>query len=1420
MKTGRRFVVGVGTALALTIGALGAQAQVRLLSRFVPGDASIAAAAKDQNDPSLSQGGSTVLALWSDNRANSTGAYEGETSWDIYGMRFDASGHPLETIPFAIAVGPAAQKSPRASWNGTNWLVVFESVDFGGTGYYQASLEALRVAPDGHVLDPSPIKLYNMTPVGSTWAVASDGSGWVVVNQGTSVNGDLVAARISSAGVLLDPGPRRLVPATYYQRGGFHLSHAGGVYLLAYEESMTGHDPTNAIRFDAGLNLLNGAPFGLAPSPLSRMISNGTGFYAVWNEQLPDFTMAVKGSRIGTNGQKLDGGGSGVNISGPNPPDGYATTSVAWDGSQWKVTWGSVTETRIARVSAAGQVLDPGGVLVAGATTGTSASAGNGSVQLAWSDFVYAGSSGSDEVFSTHIDASNAAGPSRTLSVGAPAQLRADIATSGNGYMMTYRSSTAPRSRVVAQPLDAAGNPLTAEPIELDASTNAVNYPGFPAVAWNGSLYMVVWNNASGVVARRVLANGTLVDASPIVVLSPGFGSADVAALGGDFLVVGLRCGINCQYIFPIAARVRGSDGAVLDTSPIAMGGTFSSSPALTVLGGRWLVVWQANATHDNCTANTLGAFIDAAGAKAPDFTVHGPYSSCGGNGIFSIGLASSGSVGLMVQSQELTSGVETDLLGRLIDPSGTVHPYVNLTPWKDDQYRPRVAWDGSQFVVVWQDQKTDLGGDWSLEQIDARSDLMGMRISPAGVVVDPQGFVVSNSPIGEAYPNVVASGGKTLIAGSIVRNDASFANYRIGYDLYGAGGNNWPVATASANPAAGDVPLSVGFSSAGSTDPGGTVASYLWDFGDGSTSTAANPNHSYTVGGPYVATLTVTDNGGAKTVQEVLVDAREPNIPPVALASSNVTSGPTPLDVIFSAAGSYDPDGFVGNVHWAFSDGDESWGGTAYHTFSQQGTWQATLTVYDGRGGTGSTSPLTITVGPPLPPAAPGGLSAIAFTADWINVTWTDNSNNEAGFKLERCQGTTAFCDAHPASWTQIAQTTANVDYHGDTGLPASSTFSYRVRAFNVTAHSAYSSTSTATTPSAAPVARIVASVLHGPAPLAVHFDGGGSSDPDGSIVSWSWSFGDGGTGSGAAVDHAYTTVGWNFASLTVTDSSGLTATEYVSIEVINDGVDAPAASDVATAYGSILSGSYASTMGQDDVAEVLKEASVSSSSRLEHTWSLSVAPGYNQIFYLDAYHSSNSEGDHFIFEYSRDGVSWTPMVTVTKTADNDVLQSYAFLQDVTGLLYVRVRDLDRTTGRTKLDTVSIDRMYVSSKASSGRSGEVGRGAASLARGTLSVSKSGADLLVDWGPSCVGTDTDFAVYEGPLGAFTAHVPLSCSTVGLTSATISPSAGNRYYLIVPNDHSYEGRYGTSSSGVETPPGATRCYPAALVTGCP
>ncbi|MFI7607904.1 PQQ-dependent sugar dehydrogenase [Micromonospora sp. NPDC049366] len=98
---------------------------------------------------------------------------------------------------------------------------------------------------------------------------------------------------------------------------------------------------------------------------------------------------------------------------------------------------------------------------------------------------------------------------------------------------------------------------------------------------------------------------------------------------------------------------------------------------------------------------------------------------------------------------------------------------------------------------------------------------------------------------------------------------DANSALYRFEYV---GGGNRAPTAAASANRTSGPAPLSVTFSSAGSSDPEGGALTYSWAFGDGTTSTAANPTKTYTSNGTYNATLTVRDPQGATGSASVLI--------------------------------------------------------------------------------------------------------------------------------------------------------------------------------------------------------------------------------------------------------------------------------------------------------------------------------------------------------------------------------------------------------------------------------------------------------------------------------------------------------------------------------------------------------------------
>ena len=74
---------------------------------------------------------------------------------------------------------------------------------------------------------------------------------------------------------------------------------------------------------------------------------------------------------------------------------------------------------------------------------------------------------------------------------------------------------------------------------------------------------------------------------------------------------------------------------------------------------------------------------------------------------------------------------------------------------------------------------------------------------------------------------------------------------------------NQPPNAVISATPVSGFAPLTVNFTGSGSNDPDGSIVSYAWTFGDGSSSSAQNPSRTYSTPGTYTARLTVTDDGG-----------------------------------------------------------------------------------------------------------------------------------------------------------------------------------------------------------------------------------------------------------------------------------------------------------------------------------------------------------------------------------------------------------------------------------------------------------------------------------------------------------------------------------------------------------------------------
>ncbi|HXS81755.1 MAG TPA: PKD domain-containing protein, partial [Methylomirabilota bacterium] len=139
-------------------------------------------------------------------------------------------------------------------------------------------------------------------------------------------------------------------------------------------------------------------------------------------------------------------------------------------------------------------------------------------------------------------------------------------------------------------------------------------------------------------------------------------------------------------------------------------------------------------------------------------------------------------------------------------------------------------------------------------------------------------------------------------------------------------GGNQAPVARLAASPSSGTAPLAVRLDASASSDADGSIVSYRFDFGDG---TSAGPqsssvaNHTYAAGS-WTARVTVTDNQGAAATASasVTVSSTPGNQAPVARLTASPSSGTAPLAVRLDASASSDADGSVVSYRFEFGDG------------------------------------------------------------------------------------------------------------------------------------------------------------------------------------------------------------------------------------------------------------------------------------------------------------------------------------------------------------------------------------------------------------------------------------------------------------------------------------------------------------------
>ena len=242
-------------------------------------------------------------------------------------------------------------------------------------------------------------------------------------------------------------------------------------------------------------------------------------------------------------------------------------------------------------------------------------------------------------------------------------------------------------------------------------------------------------------------------------------------------------------------------------------------------------------------------------------------------------------------------------------------------------------------------------------------------------------------------YPNSVSAGAATSVSVSGLTSGQRYyfavtasnaAGAESGYSAeVNAIAPSPPVASFTADKTSGPFPLAVNFNSSAST---GSITSYAWTFGDGGTSTAANPSHTYASSGIYTVALTVSGSGGSNTqTRASYITVTVPA--PVASFIANVTSGNAPLAVNFTNLSS----GAITSYAWTFGDGGTSTATNPAHTYANAGSYTVALTATGPGGSNAQTRTAYISVSP----AAAPNLTPVSAPLDLHAATGTTGNLN-----------------------------------------------------------------------------------------------------------------------------------------------------------------------------------------------------------------------------------------------------------------------------------------------------------------------------------------------------------------------------------------------------------------------------------------
>ena len=641
--------------------------------------------------------GTNYFVVWHDWRS---------VGGDIYGARVDTSGVVLDPSGILISGAPYTQEFPSVTFGGTSYFVAWS--DRRSDNDYD--IYGTRVDISGVVLDPSGVAV--CTANNDQWysSLAFDGTNYLVVwadwRSGNAF--DIYGARVDTSGTVLDSSGIAITTAADRQWIP-SLAFDGTNYLVVWDDHRSPARDIYGARVSTSGTVLDSSGIPICTSVAYQMYPSvafdGANYLVVWEDYRGGTDPDIYGARVDTSGTVLDS--SGIAIS--TAADRQWTPSLAFDGTNYLVAWadwrsGNDFDIYGARVDTSGVVLDLQGIVISNAPD--------------------------DQALSC-------------------------LASDGSNYLVAWQDRrNGINFGIYGARVDTSGTVLDSMGVNI---STAASYQWLPSAGFDGSNYFVVWTdwrsgNDSDIYGARVGQSGAVLDPSGIAIST----AADrqwipsLAFDGTNYLVVwdDYRNGFRESDIY--GARVD-SWGSVLDPLGMAISTApdWQDSPAVAFGRTSYLVVWERHRGGNNY--DILGARVDTSGVVLDTLGV--VICAAPDDQRFP-SIAFDGTNYLVVWSDQ-RSGADSDIYGVRVDTSGTVldSSGIAISTAADLQWIPSIAFDGTNYLVVWDDLRS--GTD---------SDIYGTRVDTSGRVLDPTGIVIFATANRQGSASVAFDGTNYLV--------------------------------------------------------------------------------------------------------------------------------------------------------------------------------------------------------------------------------------------------------------------------------------------------------------------------------------------------------------------------------------------------------------------------------------------------------------------------------------------------------------------------------------------------------------------------------------------------------------------------------------------------------------------------------